>query len=247
MRCLRTLVALVVAASLLAPAGASASAGGDFLAVYKVYKRSGVVDGCTFSAQKLASAKQGVPPDIDTYAPDFPDALDAALERRTSGACAKKAAAAKPAAVTPAGAAPIAAKTAAPGAVTPPAAAGGAAAGAPPAAAAEATAATGPTGAAPTTTPAPAPEAAASPAAADDAVAAAAARDTGGTDGAPLPLLVLAAALVVALVVALLWALARFFGWDPRWLVSTRHASAEAGWRASASWAEFTDWMRFGR
>jgi hypothetical protein len=27
----------------------------------------------------------------------------------------------------------------------------------------------------------------------------------------------------------------------------SRHATAEAGWRTSAAWAEFTDWLRLGR
>jgi hypothetical protein len=57
--------------------------------------------------------------------------------------------------------------------------------------------------------------------------------------------LVVLGALVVALLA--LWGLARWWAWEPRWLVRWRHATAEAGWRASAAWAEFTDWLRLGR
>jgi hypothetical protein len=63
-------------------------------------------------------------------------------------------------------------------------------------------------------------------------------------DGAALALIV-AGALVLMLLV--LWAVARWWAWEPRWLVRWRHATAEAGWRASAAWAEFTDWLRLGR
>jgi hypothetical protein len=63
-------------------------------------------------------------------------------------------------------------------------------------------------------------------------------------EGARLALVV-AGALVLMLL--LLWAAARWWAWEPHWLVRWRHATAEAGWRASAAWAEFTDWLRLGR
>jgi hypothetical protein len=63
----------------------------------------------------------------------------------------------------------------------------------------------------------------------------------------------LSTAAIVAVVVAALlvlacigWALARRRAFEPRWLLSLRHAMAEAGFRASATWAEFTDWVRIG-
>jgi hypothetical protein len=34
---------------------------------------------------------------------------------------------------------------------------------------------------------------------------------------------------------------------DPRWLAQTRHALAEARYRAGGVLAEFGDWLRFGR
>jgi len=57
--------------------------------------------------------------------------------------------------------------------------------------------------------------------------------------------LVVLGALVVGLLA--LWLIARWWAWEPRWAVRWRHASGEAGWRASAAWAEFTDWLRLGR
>lgn len=51
---------------------------------------------------------------------------------------------------------------------------------------------------------------------------------------------------VIALACAA-WALARFTAYEPRWVRSARHALAEGGFRASATWAEFSDWVRLGR
>jgi hypothetical protein len=73
-------------------------------------------------------------------------------------------------------------------------------------------------------TPAPAP----APAPAVTPAPAAATQSTTSHKGARLALIVIGALLVMLLA---------------RW----RHATAEAGWRASAAWAEFTDWLRLGR
>lgn len=60
-------------------------------------------------------------------------------------------------------------------------------------------------------------------------------------------------AIVVAAIAALLalgciiWAVARWRAWEPRWALSLRHALAEAGYHASATWAEVLDWARLGR
>jgi hypothetical protein len=59
-------------------------------------------------------------------------------------------------------------------------------------------------------------------------------------------------AIVIAALAALLilacigWALARRRAFEPHWLLSLRHATAEAGFRASATWSEFLDWVRLG-
>ncbi len=62
-----------------------------------------------------------------------------------------------------------------------------------------------------------------------------------------------AAAIALAALGALLvlacgaWALARMTAYEPRWTLGLRHALAEAGYRASATWAELVDWARLGR
>ena len=61
-----------------------------------------------------------------------------------------------------------------------------------------------------------------------------------------------ALAIVIAAVGASLalacaiWGLARRRAVEPHWWLSFQHALAEAGYRASATWAEFTDWARLG-
>jgi len=72
----------------------------------------------------------------------------------------------------------------------------------------------------------------------------AATQPTSSHRGARLALILVAALLVMLLA---LWAFARWWAWEPHWLVRWRHATAEAGWRASAAWAEFADWLRLGR
>jgi hypothetical protein len=58
--------------------------------------------------------------------------------------------------------------------------------------------------------------------------------------------------IVIAALAALLalgcatWGIARRRAFEPRWTLSLRHATAEAGFRASATWAEFADWIRLG-
>jgi hypothetical protein len=57
----------------------------------------------------------------------------------------------------------------------------------------------------------------------------------------------LAMVAVVLLLACAAWAFARSRAYEPHWFVSMRHAMAEAGFRTSATWAEFTDWARIGR
>jgi hypothetical protein len=53
------------------------------------------------------------------------------------------------------------------------------------------------------------------------------------------------AAILVVCCVA--WGVVRMTAFEPRWMQSLRHALAEASYRASATLAEFGDWMRLGR
>jgi hypothetical protein len=68
-----------------------------------------------------------------------------------------------------------------------------------------------------------------------------------GASSAPAPVIALAIVLVLMAMAALWWSLTTWRGLEPRWLVGARHAWSEAGYRASGTWAEFTDWVRLGR
>jgi hypothetical protein len=57
----------------------------------------------------------------------------------------------------------------------------------------------------------------------------------------------LAAALAAVLVVACAaWGAARWWAYEPHWLLAARHSFAEAGLRVSATWSELADWLRLG-
>jgi len=60
---------------------------------------------------------------------------------------------------------------------------------------------------------------------------------------AAIALIVLGALLVLG---CLAWALARWLAYEPRWVTSLAHSLREAGYRASATWAELGDWVRLG-
>src|SRR4051794_28424282 len=99
MRPIRALILIVAALAVAAPS-AHADA---FDTIFKDFKSDGQVDPCKYTAAQLQKARKDVPPDIEQYAPDFPDALQAAIEARAKDQCGKKqAAAAAPAATTPA-------------------------------------------------------------------------------------------------------------------------------------------------
>ncbi len=59
----------------------------------------------------------------------------------------------------------------------------------------------------------------------------------------------IAAAVFAVLLIlgCIAWAIVRQRALEPHWTVSLRHAMAEAGFRVSATWAEFTDWLKLGR
>ncbi len=59
----------------------------------------------------------------------------------------------------------------------------------------------------------------------------------------------IAAAIFAGLLIlgCIAWAIVRQRAIEPHWTISLRHAMDEAGFRASATWAEFKDWMKLGR
>jgi len=72
------------------------------------------------------------------------------------------------------------------------------------------------------------------------------AHSSGGAGHISTEAIILAAIAALLLLACAAWAFARSRAYEPRWLLSLRHAMAEAGFRTSATWAEFTDWIRLG-
>ena len=69
------------------------------------------------------------------------------------------------------------------------------------------------------------------------------AKGSSGVSGGAIAAAVIAALIALA---CLVWAVFRWGAFEPHWLLSSRHSLAEAGFRASATWAEFKDWARLG-
>src|SRR5919107_6155937 len=72
----------VVFLALLVPGVAGADPFDD---VFADYQKDGKIDACSHSPEELQKAKADIPNDIEQYAPDFPAALDAAMEERARG------------------------------------------------------------------------------------------------------------------------------------------------------------------
>jgi hypothetical protein len=202
----------------------AAPASADLLStMIKDYTQDGHLDPCKYSEKQLRDLKDLIPNDFQEYA-DFDDAVDDALAKRAQGACNKSA----PKSDT---SAPPAA-----GGTAPP----------PPSTGAPATGTPGPAaGAQPPPTPGASPTAAPAVAAGDPIGQAA--RTTEPANGAPFPLIALAVLAGLLAIGTLVFGLVRWRAWEPAWADRFRHAAGEAGWRASSTWAEFTDFVRFGR
>ncbi len=217
------LVACALSLACAAPAQA------DLLAdIFKDYTQDGRIDPCRYSEKQLRDLKGLIPNDIEQYS-DFGAAVDDALAKRAQGAC-KKGGSTTPQANTTA----------------PPSSATGAA---PPPAVATATppasGSTTPAAAQPPPTPGVAPTAAPD-VAARDAIGLAA-RSTAPATDPPFPLIALAVLAGLLALGALLFGVVRWRAWEPAWAGRLQHAAGEAGWRASTTWSEFTDFVRLGR
>ena len=216
----RTGLAAALAALALPLAFAPVAHADAFDRIFKEYQSTGSINPCHFSEAQLKEAKGEVPNDIEAYAPDFPNALEGALEQRAGGACQKSSSG------TPA---PSSGGTAAPPATT-----------TTPTTAAPATPGS-------TVTPSPTPDPKASAAIADDAIAKTALSADESDAGTPAPVVALAVLGGLLALGGLFYGLGHWLAWDPRWARRLRHAVAEAGWRTSNTWSEFADWVRLGR
>lgn len=224
------LVAVLTALLLLAPAVGVAGAD-TFDDIYRDYRKTQRIDPCKYTADELRDAKDKLGSDSDQYAPEFPDALDAAIaasgdcDAASSGSSGGSGAGSGGSAGTPGPSG-----TPAPSGTTTQATTTSAS----PATPATATPAPSTPGPAAVTQPADA---------AQDGVIAARAETP--TDAGPEAWTwgVLAAAIVGA--AALGWALVNATG-RVAWLTPIGHSMGEAGWRIGLRWAEFRDWLRFG-
>jgi hypothetical protein len=194
------------------------------------YVKNGRLNACNYTATELKGAINSIPEDLKQYGAPLIAAIDDAIAARAQGACNKK----KQAAQQPAGgqaAAPPA------GQAPPPPPTGG-----------HATAAQAPgtpqaAKAPPTPTAEPTPVA---QIATDNAIPIAAHTTAVATD-APTPLILLAILAGLLAFTGLAFAVIRWFAWEPAWAVRLRHATGEAGWRASSTFSEFADFVRMGR
>ena len=210
----RSLIAALLGLCLLAPA-AHADA---FDRVFRDYQSSGRIDPCKHSEADLEAARGDVPNDIEAYAPDFPNAVDAAIEARAGGACDEDSA---PPADGSGGAA-------APGTTTTPGATPEATPGA-------------------TVTPSPTPAATPAESVTDQAIAKSAQAERTSGAGTPAPVVALGLLGALLLLGGLAYGIGHWLAIDPRWAQRMRFAVAEAGWRTGNTWSEFADWVRFGR
>jgi len=202
------------------------------------YVDDGRLNACKYTEKQLKTLRGLVPNDTAAYDAGFSPAIDDALARRAEGACNKSKAKSDGAgaATAPAGGGT--------GAAQPPAASGGATGGTGAPAGGTATPnAPGAVKPPPTPTPQPTP----APAVVAAEPIAIAANTTDPATDAPFPVLALAILAGLFALSGLVIAAARWRGWEPAWADNFRHAAGEAGWRASSTWAEFTDFVRFGR
>lgn len=65
--------------------------------------------------------------------------------------------------------------------------------------------------------------------------------------GLPAPIILMTAVIVIVALVLAVRAIVVAAGWDPRWALRWRHAWGQAGYRVSAGWSDFADWLRSRR
>ncbi len=197
---------------------------------------TGRLDPCHFTTEELKKAKAYVPVDVAQYNAAFIAAFDDAIAARAQGACNDK----KPE------------QTSGGTTVTPPASTGGQTPPPPPSDGTTAQPSTQTQAAPGQPLPAqapPTPKAEPTPApaiAAGDQIALAS-QVTEVVPETPFPMLALAILLGILALCTIAFGVVRFFAWEPAWAVRLRHAAGEAGWRASSTWSDFTDYVRLGR
>jgi hypothetical protein len=244
---------LVVACALLTalPAGAVATLSRDAQKVYDDYRSDAAIQPCEHTVAVYRRTLREITPAIEEEAPAFRPAVEAALRERNDGrrSCLEQDSPTQPgtsgagsAGGSAGGSTPPAAEPApstpskAPPASAPPSGANGA-----PAPGNTAPAPQGTATPAPTVAPAPPVTSSAPPAPAEVGLL------DRPHEGTPLGLLIALGLLALSALLVALALLARRFGWGEERFAGSRHAWGEASYRASATWADFVDWIRLGR
>jgi hypothetical protein len=223
-----------------------ADASKEVKAVYTDYSRDGVIDVCDHTRAVLQETLDGIEADFDRDFPDFREAVKAGIQRHDKGKCDDATATPTATATATATASPSATASSTPdsGALPPSSDDGSSTpdSGALPPSTDDGTAtpeagALPPEGTSPTPVPTPsvAPPVAATP----TPVATPVVVSRSSTSGLLVPGILVAIALLGGLALTLLAVTGR----SPR----TRHAFSEAAYRAKGTWADFSDWLRFGR
>jgi hypothetical protein len=192
------------------------------------YIKNGRLNACNYTSNELKGAINSIPEDLKQYGAPLIAAIDDAIAARAQGACNTAKKKAQPATSSAASAPPA-------GQAPPPPTAGHAATqspGTPQAAKAPPT---------PTAEPTPVAQIAT-----DNSIPIAAHTTAVATD-TPAPLILLAILAGLLAFTGLTFGLVRWFAWEPAWAVRLRHATGEAGWRASSTFSEFADFVRMGR
>lgn len=230
----RTPILLLAAAllSLVLAVPASADLGDKLV---KDFADDASLDACIYTEAEVKLMKSLIGNDTDAYTPEVRDAVNALFEERAQGKCNKKK---QRQTSGDSGASGGSGTSGAAGS----GGSGNSSSGTPSTAGAETPAAPGVAQPAPT----PATPQTAAPLI-DNGAIQTALRTADEGDVPPFPLLVLAALLALMALGAIAYGVIRFTGWEPAWAPRARHAAAEAGWRASSTWAEFTDFVRLGR
>ena len=251
--------AFVVACALLTalPAGAAAKLSRDAQKVYDDYRSDAAIQPCDHTVAVYRRTLREITPAVEEATPAFRPAVEAALRERdhgrhkcleqdsptqpgtNGGGAAGGTTKPTPPVTQPAPGAPSAPSGAPPAVSQPPSGAP-----APPAPGAPA-----PANRAPAAQATPAPTVAPPPPITSSAPA-----QPGEVvlldrphEGTPKGLLIALGLLALSALLAALALLAGRLGWGEERLAGSRHAWGEATYRASATWADFLDWMRLGR
>ena len=247
--------ALVVACALLTalPAGAAAEFSREPQKVYDDYRSDAAIEPCDHTVAVYRKTLKQITPDVEETTPAFRPAVEAALRARERGkrGCLEQDSPTQPGENGDGAAGGTTGNdnnttTPSPPVQTAPPATTPAPQPAPPSSNAQPPA--GNT-TAPTPEATPTPTVAPAPPVTDSAppVAAAPTLLDRPHKGTPAGLLIALGLVALAALLLALALLARRFGWGEERFAGPRHAWGEATYRASATWADFIDWIRLGR